>query len=531
MKRALLTLIPWMVMVVAAVAQTRSADVLYTYHDSVPQRAFRVGDECFVPIESLKDWGWQVEVHGELADLTAESHRFTVPTRSIAGRQTVPIRMALDQIGASSQWLLGADTLEVLANLKSVEVSRSKLKFEASLAIKTHIFAMEEPNRLIVDIQGARISKDTYRRIGEGARLIQYKPDVARIIVETPFIPDTPKKELDETHEFDMSVDAAPVLNEDPAAPQQPATTPANTAPLPSPGVLSLTLQSDNPSQTDMYIDLRGQTHGQVTFRIPDPVTLEVRIPGVTLSLPQDFRLGSDAALATSRIDGQDTVLTLALSRPMGAQVDPDDSGARIVLIKPNVGNGKLAGKIIVVDPGHGGHDQGAHAGGVLEKSLNLAMAKVLAAKLSAEGATVIMTRSSDVFIPLDTRAQMANKANADLFISCHTNSSGGHGQSGATTYHHLGRATGMVLAQCIQREIAKVSGIANDGAKSDGVIYRTGFSVLRNTQMPGVLLEMGFVDSARDRRRIVTDEFRDAITSAVVKGIKEYLGDAKISG
>jgi N-acetylmuramoyl-L-alanine amidase len=88
-----------------------------------------------------------------------------------------------------------------------------------------------------------------------------------------------------------------------------------------------------------------------------------------------------------------------------------------------------------------------------------------------------------------------------------------------------------MVLAQCIQREIAKVSGIANDGAKSDGVIYRTGFSVLRNTQMPGVLLEMGFVDSARDRRRIVTDEFRDAITSAVVKGIKEYLGDAKISG
>jgi N-acetylmuramoyl-L-alanine amidase len=67
-------------------------------------------------------------------------------------------------------------------------------------------------------------------------------------------------------------------------------------------------------------------------------------------------------------------------------------------------------------------------------------------------------------------------------------------------------------------------------GPRSDGSIYRSGFSVLRNSTMPGVLCELGFINHESDRRRMVTDEFQRAVAKAIVKGIKVFLGDAKPS-
>jgi N-acetylmuramoyl-L-alanine amidase len=154
----------------------------------------------------------------------------------------------------------------------------------------------------------------------------------------------------------------------------------------------------------------------------------------------------------------------------------------------------------------------------------------LVASKLAQAGATVIMTRRTDVFISLTARAEVANKSKADFFVSCHINDSGGpRNMAGTITFHHKGNQISRVLAECIQHEIAKVSGLANTGVWSDGKIYPvSGFSVLRNTKMPGVLIEFGFIDNAGDRKRMVTDQFQDAVAKAVVQGIKVYLGDAK---
>jgi len=193
------------------------------------------------------------------------------------------------------------------------------------------------------------------------------------------------------------------------------------------------------------------------------------------------------------------------------------------------VGNGKLAGKIVVVDPGHGGHDSGAKSpdGGYQEKNLTLKIGKYLSDKLASEGATVIMTRKTDVFIELTERAAIANRNNADFFISVHINSSSQNSTtSGTITFYHNQDPIKQLLADCIQREIAKVSKLRSIGTWSDTRIYQSGFSVLRNSKMPGVLVECGFINRSVDLKRMVTDDFQRAAAAAIVKGIKVYLGD-----
>jgi len=200
-----------------------------------------------------------------------------------------------------------------------------------------------------------------------------------------------------------------------------------------------------------------------------------------------------------------------------------------IGLIKPNVGNGHLAGKIVVVDAGHGGHDSGAKspAKDAFEKNLTLKIAKQLSNRLTAEGATVIMTRTTDTFIELKERAMIANRNGAHFFISCHINSNVvSNSTSGGMTFYHKKDPIGQLLADCIQREIAKVSGLKSMGTWSDQRIYQSGFAVLRHSTMPAVLIEFGFINHNFDRKRMVTADFQSDVAGAIVKGLKVYLGE-----
>jgi N-acetylmuramoyl-L-alanine amidase len=212
----------------------------------------------------------------------------------------------------------------------------------------------------------------------------------------------------------------------------------------------------------------------------------------------------------------------------MGAEVWSDGKTIQIQLLKPDIGDGKLAGKIVVVDPGHGGTDNGAHSDGIFEKDLTLGIAKLLSAQLGAQGATVMMTRKTDVFIPLPERVAIANRNKADFFISCHINSSKRPSMSGTLVFHHEGRSNSQVLAECLLPEIGKVSGLPAKGVWSDGRIYKTGFAVLRGTKMTGVLVEFGFINQAVDRARMVRTDFQKSVAAAIVRGLRVYLGDAK---
>jgi N-acetylmuramoyl-L-alanine amidase len=378
------------------------------------------------------------------------------------------------------------------------------------------------------------------------ARISQFSPDTVRLVLNTGFTPEVPGRDADVCKTFEMEVSAAPspatdetgaIVNPPDQAVGVPPTDPsaakaAQVRNLNLSPVGPLTLDLEGPSSVLMTLKDGGGLSEPARFRRPEPKILEIVLPGAALTLRPDFKVASGSITAVStREENGATVLVLGLARPMGVELSNEGRNLMIQLLKPKVGDGRLAGKIVVVDAGHGGEDSGAKspAKDVFEKTLTLAIAKKLSAELGAEGATVIMTRKTDVFIPLKERANIANRNQADMFVSVHINSNGGSGSStGGITFYHNHNPICQLLADCIQREIAKVSQIPSIGTWSDTKIYPSGFSVLRNTTMPAVLIEMGFINTARDRRRMVTEDFHNSVARAIVKGLRTYLGDDK---
>ena len=547
MKRILLTLVPWMALASSGMAQTRFAEVLYTHHDATPVRAFRLGDECFVPLDAIDNLGWQASLHDDRADVKAEGKSFSLPTRIFAGKPAIGIRQAMVFVGGGADWVPRSDTLQVFAPIESVSVRNGHLQASSSIGIKPSLYVLSGPSRLVVDFPGARLARSFKKDLDPGIRVSQYRENVVRVVVEAPNLVEVPKLATEESRDVDLDLRSA---LEKAIAPQHDpvrvAPTPREQEPVkvPSPRVdtpvtdpkdelkeLLMNVDKDVESVTSISIPLKGIAQSEVRYAKPDPSTLEVTLPRINGYLSEGRKVSTDAVRdITVRREGWNTVIVFQLVRPMGAEVVTDVRGLQVRLIKPNVGDGKLAGKVVVVDPGHGGHDTGAISAGVAEKTLTLPIGKYLSDYLAHEGATVIMTRKDDSYPTLPQRADIANKNNADFFISVHINKTGeSSGTSGTITFFHANFAVSKLLAECIQHELAKVTQLPNIGVWSDQRIYDSGFSVLRNTpKMPGVLLELGFINNSKDRKRMATVDFQKSAAAAVVKGLKVYLGDGK---
>lgn len=137
------------------------------------------------------------------------------------------------------------------------------------------------------------------------------------------------------------------------------------------------------------------------------------------------------------------------------------------------------------------------------------------------------MTRTTDVFVPLERRARIANESKADFFISIHINSNRKpNSQNGSITFHHKSNAASRIFAKAIHDGLARTTGIRSIGVWSDTRIYQSGFAVLRLTRMPGALLELGFVNNDRDRAIMTRPDFSVKVAAGILQGILEYLGD-----
>lgn len=171
-------------------------------------------------------------------------------------------------------------------------------------------------------------------------------------------------------------------------------------------------------------------------------------------------------------------------------------------------------GRTIVIDPGHGGHDRGGVPGQrVGEKALALDVAQRLRGVLQASGYRVVMTRNSDVFIPLGQRASIANSYRGATFVSVHFNSARRAGANGIETYYYRGDSSG--LAANIHRNVVAVAPTENRG------IRRRGYFVLRRTRIPGVLVECGFLTNPYEARNALNPAYRQKLAEAIARGIR----------
>ena len=540
MKRLLIALIPWMVLASSASAQSRSAEVIFTYLGLMPEKAMRVADECYVPLDFLDKVGWKYSVKNSSVVIESDRKGARVPLREFDLGKAIPLRMALDQMGAESLWEPDNDRLLVCSPITKISIKGNKIQVETLLPTKPRVFRLTEPHRFVVDLPGTRLNRDTIQQVeGDGIRVAQMELNTVRIAYEPGYRPSLPTIPTVGTS-FKWELDA----DEDPGTPdQQPEPPPVTTEPVKQPVFIKplvnlgpkvlagpLRIDLESPKRVLMGIKLSGPLIKPATFRRPEANILEIVFPNTQITLPDSATFASAAITdVSSREEEGSSVLILRLARPMGVELAPNIGGMTISLIRPSVGDGRLAGKIVVVDAGHGGHDNGAKspAKDAFEKNLTLKIAKRLSEQLAQEGATVIMTRKTDVFIELKERAEIANRNGASFFISCHINSNRlSNSTSGGITFYHLKDPIGQLLADCIQREIAKVSGLKSLGTWSDGRIYESGFSVLRNSKMPAVLIEFGFINHNFDRKRMMTEDFQESVAGAVVKGLKVYLGD-----
>lgn len=173
--------------------------------------------------------------------------------------------------------------------------------------------------------------------------------------------------------------------------------------------------------------------------------------------------------------------------------------------------------KVICLDAGHGGRDPGAVGVVYKEKHIALLVSFLLKEELSSEFG-VMMTRTDDVYLSLGERCRIANQAQAALFVSIHCNSARVTTATGIETFHHPTSRNGIRLAGLIQPEL-----IAATGLKDRGVKYAN-YQVLRDTSMPAVLVELGFINNPAEELLLGSVEYQTKCAEAIAKGIVEYV-------
>jgi N-acetylmuramoyl-L-alanine amidase len=221
---------------------------------------------------------------------------------------------------------------------------------------------------------------------------------------------------------------------------------------------------------------------------------------------------------------------------------------------------------IIVIDPGHGGHDSGARKFGTVEKDVVLSFSLKLREKLNETGFyKVLMTRDTDVFIPLHERRSFAERHQAALFIAIHADYTDRASARGATIYSLrpetadvLKRAAGDVAVDAAGKKVAgadmgAVQGILSEKAREvidrnhlrtsvfarsviafvgtstnlmDNPDRKAGFAVLRTAKVPAILLELGYVTNSEDAAQLKSDEWRDRVAEAMKTAINTYVSE-----
>lgn len=174
----------------------------------------------------------------------------------------------------------------------------------------------------------------------------------------------------------------------------------------------------------------------------------------------------------------------------------------------------------VLLDPGHGGKDTGAEAGGLIEKSLNLEVATGAADELRRRGVTVQMTRRSDKFVELEDRASAANAFRADLFLAIHADVNPSPAKIGhSILLPQSGDPRARQAAQWIDHDLT-IGGSPSHIVRQDD----RGLYVLRHTTCPAILLEMGFLSNPIEAGWLRNPTYRRQLSLAIANGVVDYL-------
>ncbi|MGH2374990.1 MAG: N-acetylmuramoyl-L-alanine amidase [bacterium] len=479
----------------------------------------------------------------------------------------VPAQFVFAALGAWVRYDEAARVLHVASQITGLAVRRGPdvihLVLDATGPLRAESRRLANPDRLVVDLHGGAFrlpDQDIAVGYAGVARVragqFQIKPYVTRVVLD--LLQPIDARVTSAPHSFTLTLEISPRGAATASALQQSAVPPAAAAPVaavpqpvapsaaapPPPAPGGSPLYEDHNSQAPpaqpvpddgilrimqvrieqpggrFRVLIEGTRPFEHTIReLLDPDRLVIDVAGAVFvpnkqEIPVAGALVAEVRAAQFQADPDITRVVIVLRRKAAYTVAPGGGGNLLVVEIPDP---SMRGHVVAIDAGHGGRDMGATgATGLLEKDLVLDIAQRVRELLVRAGIRVVMTRETDVYVDLAERPRMSRQQGATVFVSIHGNASTRPVTTGSETYYLMPQ--GLALAQMIQDELAKVDGLSSRGVKT------ANFLVLRENDVPAVLVEVGYLSNAEEEARLRADAFKQRLAEAIMRGVQRFL-------
>ncbi len=444
----------------------------------------------------------------------------------------VPVQPVFAALGAWTKYDNADRTLYVSSQITGItaqaEGGEMRVLVDATGPIEAETSILTGPDRLVVDFLQAALRTQA-REIPINAAGVQrirtaqfqVKPYITRLV-------------FDLTQPVELHVTTAPktyvvTLELRPrglASPPSPAGSPPTPGPgsgdllvKPAPGTaVRITQVKFQPIGETSHLTIEGT--GSMEYKVrefvfPDRLTIDIQ-DAIFIPVKQEITINSAAILTVRAAQFQaapPVVRVVVTLKRKSAYIIGQANGQLTV----DITDGPLSGHLVAIDAGHGGTDPGAIGPtGLREADVVLDVALRVRELLAKDGIRVIMTREADTAVELTDRPKMARERGATIFVSIHANASTRASVNGSETYYLTPQS--LVLAQMIQDELAVFVGVPNRGIKT------ADFLVLRDNDVPSVLVETAFITHTDDEARLKEPDFRQRLAQAVYRGVSRFL-------
>lgn len=457
-----------------------------------------------------------LKIDSKKASVNNQEVLLDVPAKIIKDRTMIPLRFVGEAIGADVEWNNDRrcvvinktdDGQDVNSNVNIIDFSYEVLNGKPSIVIKGDgVLKYKQENsadwsKLVIDISADNNTKNNAIYINSDilkkAIIGTFKTDplISRIVVELK--QDVPYQIYQTDSEKNIIISFNTLNN-----------TAKNT-------LKNITIEDKG---SELSVNLKTSKSSDINYFLlsnPDRFVVDINDTVIDVVAPKVSTNRYFEDLRVGQFSNDPDVVRVVFDLKKGVRYKLHKEDNEIKILFSEVSN---EGKLIVIDPGHGGSDPGTVAGMAYEKDFNLDIAIRLKKLLEDKNINVLMTREDDVYVGTYARPIMANEAGADLFISIHNNSCGNPSVSGTETLCYPDpkkRAFALEIQKAVVKEL---------GLPDRGLVEKPGYIVTREAKMPAALVEVAFMSNSNDLSLLKTEEFRQKAAQGIFNGIMNYL-------
>src|SRR6266849_938333 len=467
----------------------------------------------------------QMRLNDTTALVNGKTARLPAAPAQIGSHVFIPVQAVFALLGAWAKFDEAEGAVFVSSQITAITpqivdgVLRVGVEATGPLQVETHV--LRNPDRLVVDFLNAalRLSGREYPVNEAGVIRIrtgqfQSKPYISRVVFDLQQPVEIQVATAPNSYLVTLEVRQEGPGLADVAQPSVPQATPV------APGAGSVKITGVSFQEDGSAGRLALETTGPMEFKIrefkfPDRLAIDL-IGAVFVPVKQDVSVNGTSVIAVRAAQFTATPpvtrVVVTLKRKLNYVVSRSVGHLLVDLT-----TGSAHGHTVALDAGHGGRDPGAIGPtGLREAEVVLDVAQRVRDLLSQDGVRVLMIRDNDATVELDDRTRMAREGGATVYVSIHANGSTRAAVNGTETYYLTPQS--LALAQMIQDELGAVLGIPSRGIRT------ANFIVLRDNDVPSVLVETAYISHADDEARLRDQEFRQEIAEAVHRAIMRFL-------